>query len=634
MTSIPEHCRQFFRICLTVIFIVNSSILLAQSRVFDTKHNLSVSGKGTIKAVTEGATCVFCHTPHAPRESIQLWNHKLSTANYELYSSDYLTHLNYKTPNQPNQHSKFCLSCHDGTVAIGAVYNNRGVTNIAMQNNVTTMPLFSSSNLGASLRDDHPVGFIYDNTRDPELVNRTWPWKTSVALDPDDSSGTVECQTCHDPHDNTNTHFLRMPNANASLCTFCHSKQGWTASIHKTSSQVYITRPDSIQTTIGEWACRDCHKSHNGEGIPYLLNKVEEQTCFESGCHGTTLTGIDTKDIQSEYLKTYRHPTTDVAGRHLDPDNPASLNAPNRHAECVDCHNPHQAQKGLHVVKNNLVSNVLMNVRGVTPTGAVEWTQPTAFTELTQSLQENQICYKCHSYYAFGSVPNGVTTIVGPSGDNITDQAMEFNPANKSAHPVQVSPNDQAGALMVKGLDVSQLKAPWDSLDHASRTMYCSDCHGNDQPTSTSVPQGPHGSRRKFMLTGTAQYWPKMAFKDSLWSLHDIVNNQNNWQNDLFCVNCHPMTNGLSFTNNVHNAAAHQGADIKCISCHVTVPHGSKRSRLIGYATDVAPYNYGGNSLLVNGFLKAPGPNAYLETNCSTTGGCHNHDNQPGAWEQ
>ena len=29
------------------------------------KHNLSVSGSGTVHAVTELDVCIFCHTPHA-----------------------------------------------------------------------------------------------------------------------------------------------------------------------------------------------------------------------------------------------------------------------------------------------------------------------------------------------------------------------------------------------------------------------------------------------------------------------------------------------------------------------------------------------------------------------------------------
>ena len=600
------------------------SMLNGQSRVFDTKHNLSISGRGTVKSSIEGEVCVFCHTPHAPQASVQLWNHQLSTATYELYSSDYLTKLAYQTPNQPNQRSKFCLSCHDGTIAIGAVYNNQGTTSIAMANGVTTMPAISSSNLGTSLRDDHPVGFIFDNAKDPELVNRAWPWNTTVKLDPDASNGTVECQTCHDPHDNSNTKFLRMPNVNAALCTFCHNKSNWSDAIHKTSTQAYVTETDSVHTTVGEWACRDCHKSHNGKGVPYLLNEVEENTCFASGCHGSSLTGVNTKNIQNEFSKTIRHPTTDVTGKHRNPDNQASLNVPNRHSECSDCHNSHQAKKGLHTPGTNLISNVLFGTRGISPATSTEWTQPTSFTELTTALEENQICFTCHSYYAFGFVPGGVTTIVGPSGDNITDQAMEFNPANKSAHPVQQASGAQGGSSS-SALGVSQMTAAWSSV--GTQTMYCSDCHGNDQPTSTNVPAGPHGSNRKFMLTGSGKYWPKHAFDDSLWSLNDIVSNRNNWQNDLFCVNCHPMFDGLQFMNNAHRATQHQGSDVKCITCHVTVPHGSKRSRLIGYASDVQPYNYSGNGtydrLVITGFQKAADPFSYQISSCSMNNVCH-----------
>ncbi len=609
--------------------------LLGQSRVFDTKHNLSVTGPGTIKAVSESQTCVFCHTPHAPSASVQLWNHQLSTQSYELYSSEYLTHLNYETPNQPNQRSKFCLSCHDGTVALGAVYNNRGVTNIAMANNVTTMPGSSLSNLGTSLRDDHPVGFVYDNSKDPELVNRNWPWNTSVKLDPDASNGTVECQTCHDPHDDSNGKFLRMPNTNAALCTFCHNKTNWTNAIHKTSSQAYVTQPDSISTTIGEWACRDCHTSHNGQGVPYLLVKSEENTCFLSGCHGTSGTGVNTKNIQSEFQKIYRHPTVDVSGKHHDPDDQTSLNVPNRHAECYDCHNLHQAQKGLHVLQSNAVSNVLLGVNGVAPGSATEWTQPTTFTSMSPALQENQICFLCHSYNAFGNAFNGVTTIIGPSGVLITDQAMEFNQANHSAHPVVTTSNGQTGSHAPKALDISTMTTAWNSV--GNQTMYCSDCHGNDQQTSATTPQGPHASNAKYMLTGNGKYWPTNS-ASSLWTLDDVRYGRNNWQNDLFCANCHTMFNGIAFFNNAHDAPDHAGLNIRCITCHIVVPHGSKRSRLIGYASDVQPYNYLGvgqfDKSVIIGFQKAIGPTAYTEGNCSTAGGCHGHDNQPGVYEQ
>jgi predicted CXXCH cytochrome family protein len=566
--------------------------VFSQSRVFDTKHNLTAGGNNVIKAATENNTCVFCHTPHTPRQSSQLWNHKLSTATYELYSSDYLTSLNYTTPNQPNSRSKLCLSCHDGTVAIGAVYNNLGSTNIVMTNGVTTMPSNSPGNLGTSLINDHPVGYIYDNTKDPELIARAWPWNTPVKLDPDASNGTVECQTCHDPHNNTNGKFLRIANNDAALCTFCHSKTGWISAVHKTSTQ-NISKPDSSVTTLGEWSCRNCHQSHGGAGVPYLLISTEENNCYGSGCHGINQTGINTKNIQGEMSKLYRHPTDDVS---------------------------------------NEISGVLQGVRGVSPTFATEWTQPTTFTAVNPVLEENQICFKCHSYYAFGNAFNGVTNIVGPSSAYLTDQAMEFNPQNHSAHPVVVSSIAQTGSPAPKSLDVGAMTVAWNSV--GNQTMYCSDCHGNDQPASSTAPQGPHGSNAKFMLTGTGKYWPTDRF-DSLWSLDDIRYNRRNWQNDLFCANCHTMFNGLSFLNNAHESQKHKDLNIRCITCHVVIPHGAKRSRLIGYDSDVQPYNYSGpgqfDKLVINGFQKAVASTSYTENSCSMNGVCHG--TQLGAYE-
>ncbi|TAK51079.1 MAG: hypothetical protein EPO24_16215 [Bacteroidetes bacterium] len=633
-----KHCLILF--CAAAFLSGGTAISLfaqsqTQSKMLNTKHNLSASGPGTIKATTEKDICVFCHTPHVPKEygSAQLWNHKSSTSEYTLYTSDYLKSLTYTAPNQPNLRSKLCLSCHDGTIAVGEVYNNEGVSSITMQNNVTTMPETSPGNLGTSLTNDHPVGYLYDNTKDPELVARTWPWETPVKLDPDAATGTVECITCHEPHDDTYTKFLRMDNTDAALCGFCHQKTGWAESAHKNSTQFYQSSEDANPTTVGEWACRSCHQSHGGPSSQFLLSKAEEQTCFTSGCHGNTLTGKNTKNIQSEYDKLYAHPTILISGKHKNPDDDKSLGVLSRHAECQDCHNSHRARTGLHTPGSNTISEVLKGTRGVISQGAHAWEQPKSFVEANPVVQENQICYKCHSYYGFGDAVNGVTTIIGPSGEYMTDQAMEFNPANSSAHPVQVSLDVQDGSPMPRALTATQMTGDWSMV--GSQTMYCSDCHGNDQVTSASVPQGPHGSNVRFMLTGTAKYWPLNA-SGNLWTLWDVKKEINNWRSDLFCVNCHPIYNGVTFTNNVHEATAHQDEQVKCITCHVTVPHGSKRSRLIGYSTDVKPYNYLGagkfEKLVINGFEKAAAPNLYMINNCSMNTSCHG--TQIGNYEQ
>jgi predicted CXXCH cytochrome family protein len=595
-----------------------------QTSVITSKHNLSATGTGTIKATSETKVCVFCHTPHARVNQTPLWNHQLSTAEYTPYSSDYLTSRSYTSPNQPNQRSKLCLSCHDGTVALGAVYNNNnGPATIEMANNVTTMPAGAAGNLGTSLTNDHPVGYIYDNTKDPELVARAWPWGPPVRLDPDAGSGTLECHTCHDPHNNEHTKFLRMDNTGAALCTYCHNKTGWADAIHKTSTQS-VTPPSAAATTIGEWACRNCHTSHGGGGTPYLQTRSEENTCYESACHGSTATGSSTKNIEREASKLYAHPVNTVTGKHRNPDTPASLSVPNRHAECQDCHNAHRAKKGLHTPLSNTLSDVLAGATGVEPGPAALWTQPTTFTAMAPALKEGQICFKCHSYAGLGTAPGGVSQIVGPSGQPITDQAMEFNPANRSAHPVQVPTSQQSGAAAPRSLTADQMKAPWTAT--GTQTMYCSDCHGNDQPTSATVAQGPHGADSRFMLTGRGTFWPANR-SGVLWSLNDIRANLNSWQTDLFCANCHTLYSGGRFSNNAHDASEHQDASVRCITCHVAVPHGAERSRLIGYASDPAPYNYSGTGtydrLVITGFMKASGPDRYERESCSMTGVCH-----------
>lgn len=104
------------------------------SDIANTKHNLSSSGPGTVKATSESQICVFCHTPHKANAAAQapLWNRELSGATYtELYTSESLDAITAA----PEGSSKLCLSCHDGTMAIGEVGVLGGQENvtIAMQ---------------------------------------------------------------------------------------------------------------------------------------------------------------------------------------------------------------------------------------------------------------------------------------------------------------------------------------------------------------------------------------------------------------------------------------------------------------------------------------------------------------------
>lgn len=99
--------------------------------VADTPHNLSVSGPGPIRAASEDRVCIFCHTPHGARATAPLWNRNDSTASYLPYDSPTLN----ADPGQPTGSSKLCLSCHDGTIALGSTATGT----IAMAGGVTTL---------------------------------------------------------------------------------------------------------------------------------------------------------------------------------------------------------------------------------------------------------------------------------------------------------------------------------------------------------------------------------------------------------------------------------------------------------------------------------------------------------------
>ena len=51
-----------------------------------TKHNLSISGPGSLRSSTESDYLHFCHAPHNTTGEGPLWNHDLSHATYTPYT--------------------------------------------------------------------------------------------------------------------------------------------------------------------------------------------------------------------------------------------------------------------------------------------------------------------------------------------------------------------------------------------------------------------------------------------------------------------------------------------------------------------------------------------------------------------
>src|SRR5271169_1068787 len=153
-------------LCMVIVF--SGIPASAKMSILYSKHNLSISGPGQIKALNEDRICVFCHTPHNANPLTPLWNKNIDAVNYTLYTPyTSTTMISPPSPQGPTGATRLCLSCHDGTIALGEVLEPSQMIAMTVAGG---MPPSSSSYFGTSLANHHPVSFsYYTSLPNPEL---------------------------------------------------------------------------------------------------------------------------------------------------------------------------------------------------------------------------------------------------------------------------------------------------------------------------------------------------------------------------------------------------------------------------------------------------------------------------------
>ena len=527
--------------------------------IVNSPHNLSANGPGSIKAATQTNLCSFCHTVHHAEGASPLWNHTLSSVtNYVTYTSGTLQAL----VGQPDGSSRLCLSCHDGTVALGMI-NSRALP-VQMQNGVTTMPA-GAANLGTDLSTDHPFSFRYDAALlklDPGLKDPT-QLKGAVKLD---HNSKVQCTSCHDPHNDQFGNFLVADNTASALCLNCHNVAGWLGSGHALSSKPLppavreILAIPAKKTALGKavplasvsaGGCENCHSTHLAGGGERLMKFAQpEQNCFS--CHRANGVGFD---LTVDFEKISAHPIEMNSSSHDPRENP--VNPRKRHVTCADCHNPHAVTaKAAGPAK---LSGALVGVSGVSSGGAV----------VKSISSQIELCFRCHA----DSIARGPARVSRQTSQ--TNKRLQFSAGNLSFHPLE---------SIGKNPRVPSLIAPWTTAS----TMTCTDCHNSDQSPAAGgkSADGPHGSRyipileRQLVLT---DYSAESA------------------ANYALCYKCHSRDNLLS-DKSFH--AVGGGADrghrfhivderTACTTCHDS--HGvAANARLINFNVNyVSPASNG-----------------------------------------
>ncbi len=337
-------------------------------------------------------------------------------------------------------------------------------------------------------------------------------------------------------------------------CTKCHASKAEgttpqvsangsaTFAVHFSDNASLLSGKTNPGGTATDFVCYNCHGSAAAPGAGAQGNR--------SG-----------KDIQSQIAHATTagqsgHPAIadavhDSVGEFTNATFGNALGAPaagQRHASCLDCHDPHQAKSGTHTQGTNLAGPPLQGAWGAKWTGTLAaWGTPTSanFTKTTITAGtdlEATLCFKCHSAY-YGTLPTSPSS--SPAFGE-TDQAREFNPANPSFHPVLASASANQGATsnVINGWTRTSL-------------MTCTDCHESDVTTD---PNGPHGSAARFILKGPNTTWSTT-----------VTNTSSGMPAGTFCANCH----AASFTNSRFPGHTNGRHNIACVGCHVVIPHGS-----------------------------------------------------------
>lgn len=393
------------------------------------------------------------------------------------------------TPGQPDGASRQCLSCHDGTIASSAA--GVGVLPFSAPR-VGARGAARASDIATRLGGTHPVSVSHAEAvvrRDPALGSRLVP--EPELLDP---QGKVQCTSCHDPHEDPARSGAAVPpfwrgSSFDAVCTTCHD-----------APLTDLPHGDPTQLPLG---CGSCHVGHGVAKQP-LLAAPEEVACYD--CHGSpsaraaavaagrlaaTVTPSRLDEVASA---AYRHPVEATFDVH-QPGEDLGGAAAQRHVECVDCHTIHgPPSRAIHPAR-----------------------------ERADGRPVHEVCYRCH-----GDSPS---RSLGQ-----TDKSLEFATTNQSFHPIEgPSPGRSPSLIGARG--------PGDLLA-------CSDCHGS---ASERDPQGPHGSRERWMLR---------------WAYTVEDGSAEGPQTYAACYACHDRDVILSDQTFAGHAQHVVGASTACWSCH------------------------------------------------------------------
>ena len=588
---------------LSLVFIVMAALTLAetflaaQTPTADVlgMHNFT-QGSGA-SAYTNGSLgCTFCHAPHSGLGAVSpLWNQKLSQATYTPYTSSTYVEQGNTQPTL-GVTSSLCLSCHDGTVGVGQSYVYGAIP--------VTGSLSGMDTFNTTLTGSHPFSLRLPLKDAPNLVASLV--SKGITADPTGAvkliNGDIECTSCHTAHiqniDKIAQNFLVRDSSNGQMCLACHDPNrvvqgqinplaGFTGSIHQTATnQVSSDGHIGSYSTVGVNACTSCHMSHDSVAPARLLRPATPtatgidpatQDCMT--CHdGSTYLSPSPLNIMAETAKT-SHPLPSGVNFH-DASEATLLNS-NRHATCVDCHNPHASNQ---TTLFSAPPNLRPSQAGVSGISAVD-----SVTVLTPAINQYENCLRCHGtslgkrrVLMYGYAP--LRIVSAPDSLNLIPQ---FATTATSSHPVThpgSSPLPQPSLLTNM---VNLNGTPSARLIPGGGTgalIFCTDCHNSDdnREFGGSGPNGPHGSVNAHILERNYQF-SQAATPGGI--VTDLFPNPDLSVNGPYamCAKCHDLTKVLAANSAFTGHSLHVTTyGFSCSVCHTAHGMGANTPTISG----------------------------------------------------
>jgi predicted CXXCH cytochrome family protein len=545
-----------------------------------------------------------------------LWNQKLTTQVYNTYTSN--TQKNLAIQPTLGAVSNQCLSCHDGTVAVGATVAYGQVTTHGSMN--------SSDVFGNNMQSSHPFSMalpLKDNVHlAASLVasGKTADPTGAVTL----IKGNVECTSCHNPHvqakDLISQNFLVKDSANGQLCLACHdpSRQmgnqvnplaDWSSSAHALSTAKISPQAQvGSYPTVGADACGGCHATHNAVGAAHLLRGQNEQDCI--ACHNGS-TNVSPMPPYANVFAEYAsgkvgHPFPTATNPHDAAENVLLNN--NRHATCVDCHNAHGTEPVGVFPPPPLIRISQKNIAGINASDGT--------SVLTPAVNQYENCLRCH-----GTSSNkqrlaiyGYFPVRAVSNGDPLNEIPQFAQTATSSHPVM---HARSSYLPQPSLLANMLNMDGSPGRAMGTQILCTDCHNSDdnRESGGKGANGPHGSIWTHILERRYEFSRAAAPGQQISNLlpPDLT------VNGPFglCAKCHDIANQIMNDTSWKRHSQHIKDGFSCSVCHTAHGMGSTSGTISGERL----VNFDLNVVAPNGSL----PISYSRAANTCTLLCHGH---------